>query len=205
MNKARRRNAPAGFLFSGSLYEAAVNAMPRAELNPDHGECPVRMRAAGFVIAALCALRVPGPGILPLQAHEYSAGQLVIAHPWAPPTLGRQRIGVVYFTIRNAGAEGDRLLGIDLPQGGQAQMHISELQDGVMRMRPVDMPVIPAHGLLALEPGGMHVMLGDLPGPLLKGGRLPLILHFEKAGQVLVEAAIEARQPVPAQPSHQGH
>lgn len=165
----------------------------------------MRMRAAGFVIAALYAILVPGPGTLPLRAHEYNAGQLTIAHPWAPPTLGRQRIGVVYFTILNAGADADRLLGIDLPQGGQAQIHISALQDGVMRMRPADRPVIPAHGLLALEPGGMHVMLGDLPEPLIKGGRLPLILNFEKAGQVLVEAAIEARQPAPTQPSHQGH
>ncbi len=169
----------------------------------------MRMRAAGFYFAALwaalCAVFVLAPGIVRLAAQEYNAGQIAIAQAWAPPTLGRQRIGVAYFTISNAGVDADRLLGIDLPRGGRAQIHISQLQDGVLRMRPADKPVIPAHGMLVLEPGGMHVMLSDLPGPLLKGGVIQLNLHFEKAGQVLVEAAVEARKPVSAQPSHQGH
>ena len=141
-----------------------------------------------------------------VMAHDYSAGQLVIAHPWAPPTLGKQRIGVVYFTLRNQGPDVDRLLAIDLPDGGQAQMHDSQMQDGVMRMRPADAALIPAGGELALQPGGMHVMLMDLPGPLIKGGRLRLILRFEKAGPVEAEAAIEPRMAAPSAPSpHQGH
>lgn len=141
-----------------------------------------------------------------LMAHDYSTGQLVIAHPWAPPTLGRQRIGVVYFTLRNQGPDTDRLLAVDLPDGGQASLHNSEMQDGVMRMRPIDAAVIPAGGELVLQPGGMHVMLNGLPGPLIKGGRLRLILRFEKAGPVEAEAAIEPRMAAPSAPSpHQGH
>lgn len=155
-------------------------------------------------ITALCA------GLFlyfsPVVARDYSAGALLIAHPWAPPTLGKQNIGVAYFTIRNSGAEADRLLGVDLPDGGQASLHNSEMQDGVMRMRPIDAAVIPAGGDLSLQPGGMHVMLSDLPGPLIKGGRLRLILRFEKAGPVEAEAAIEPRMAAPSAPSpHQGH
>lgn len=141
-----------------------------------------------------------------LMARDYSTGQLVIAHPWAPPTLGKQRIGVVYFTLRNQGPDTDRLLAVDLPDGGQASLHNSEMQDGVMRMRPIDAAVIPAGGELVLQPGGMHVMLNGLPGPLIKGGRLRLILRFEKAGPVEAEAAIEPRMAAPSAPSpHQGH
>lgn len=141
-----------------------------------------------------------------LMAHDYSTGQLVIAHPWAPPTLGKQRIGVVYFTLRNQGPDTDRLLAIDLPDGGQAQLHDSQMQDGVMRMRPIDGAAIPAGGELVLQPGGMHVMLNGLPGPLIKGDRIRLILRFEKAGPVEAEAAIEPRAAAPSAPSpHQGH
>lgn len=141
-----------------------------------------------------------------VMAHDYSAGQLVIAHPWSPPTLGKQRIGVAYFTLRNQGSEADRLLGIDLPGGGQAQMHNSQMQDGVMRMRQMDAALIPAGGELVLQPGAMHVMLTDLPSPLIKGGHLKLILRFEAAGPVEVEAAIEPRVATLSAPSpHQGH
>lgn len=134
-------------------------------------------------------------------AQDHSAGQLVIADPWAPPTLGRQRIGVVYFSVRNSGAGADRLLGVDLPQGGQARIHTSQVQDGVMRMRPIDAAAIPAGDELVLKPGGMHVMLNELPGPLIEGGQLKLILRFEKAGPVDVEAAIEKHPSA----SHQDH
>ena len=138
-----------------------------------------------------------------VMAHDYSAGQLVIAHPWAPPTLGKQRIGVVYFTLRNQGPDMDRLLAIDLPDGGQAQMHDSQMQDGVMRMRPADAVLIPAGGELVLQPGGMHVMLMDLPGPLIEGDGLKLILRFEAAGPVEMEAAVEPRPSAPS--PHRGH
>jgi len=135
------------------------------------------------------------------MAQDYSVGQLVIADPWAPPTLGRQRIGVVYFSVRNSGAGADRLLGVDLPQGGQARIHTSQVQDGVMRMRPIDAAAIPAGDELVLKPGGMHVMLNELPGPLIEGGQLKLILRFEKAGPVDVEAVIEKHPSA----SHQDH
>jgi copper(I)-binding protein len=154
-------------------------------------------------VALLCAELVLAAGPLHVQARDYSAGQLVIAHPWAPPSLGKQRIGVAYFTVRNSGVEADRLLGVELPQGGQAQMHNSQMQDGVMRMRPADAPEIPAGGELVLRPGAMHVMLMDLPGPLIEGDGLKLILRFEKAGPVEMEAAVEPRPSTPS--PHQGH
>ncbi|MEQ1887670.1 MAG: copper chaperone PCu(A)C [Alphaproteobacteria bacterium] len=142
---------------------------------------------------------------LQTMAHDYSAGRLAIAHPWAPPTLGKQRTGVIYFTIHNRGEQAERLLGIDLPEGGHAMMHSSEIQDGVMRMRPVDALKIPAQAEVALLPGGMHVMLTDLPGPLIEGGRLKFRLHFEIAGPVEVEAAIEPRGSTASAPPPQHH
>lgn len=142
----------------------------------------------------------------PAMARDYSAGPLLVAHPWAPPTLGKQKIGVAYFTVRNPGAEDDRLLGVDLPDGGTAQLHNSQIENDVMRMRPIDGAVIAAGGELTLKPGAMHVMLSDLPGPLIEGGLLKLKLHFEKAGPIEVAAMIEKRSVTPSSPSpHSGH
>lgn len=138
----------------------------------------------------------------PAVAQDVGAGQITVMHPWAPPTLGKQRAGVAYFSLRNAGAQADRLLGIDVPGGGHAQMHSSEMRDGIMRMRPTDAPSIPAGGELVLQPGGMHVMLTDLPAPLIKGESLRLILRFERMGPVLVEAAIEPRRVTQSHPAH---
>jgi hypothetical protein len=85
-------------------------------------------------------------------------------------------------------------------------LHNSMMQDGIMHMDMMDALVIPPGGEAALQPGAMHVMLTDLPGPLLKDSKLRLILHFEKAGPVDVQAAIRPRpvnQTPP--PMHQAH
>lgn len=140
------------------------------------------------------------------SAEEFRAGNLVILDPWAPPSLGQQRIGAVYFSIRNQGRDPDQLQGIDLPDGGRAMLHNSMMQGGIMHMEMMDVLEIPAGGEAALQPGAMHVMLTGLPGPLLKGSELRLILHFEKTGPVEVMAAIRPRlvNQMPP-PMHQEH
>jgi copper(I)-binding protein len=65
------------------------------------------------------------------------------------------------------------------------------MQDGVMRMRAVEAVEVPAHGQVALEPGGLHVMLIGLKAPLEEGGSFPLKLVFANAGEVEVVATIE--------------
>lgn len=140
------------------------------------------------------------------RAAEFHAGNLVILDPWAPPSIGQQRIGAVYFSVRNQGQTPDQLQAIELPDGGQAMLHNSMMQGGIMHMEMMDVQDIPAGGEVALQPGAMHVMLTDLPGPLLKDSQLRLILNFEKAGPIEVQAAIRPRpvKQTPA-PQHQGH
>jgi len=43
-----------------------------------------------------------------------------------------------------------------------------------------------------LQPGGFHVMLMGLTGPLEEGGHFPVTLTFERAGTVTVDVAVQA-------------
>lgn len=160
----------------------------------------MRQAAAGAGVALALIY-----GGAPVLAQDYRAGTITIGHPWAPPTLGKLRIGAVYFTLHNHGPRADRLLGVDLPEGGTAQLHNSEIKDGVMRMRPIDAPTLPPGGEMILRPGGMHVMLSGLPGALISGRKLPLTLRFEQAGAIEVQALIELPTKRAAPESHQGH
>lgn len=138
-------------------------------------------------------------------ARDYRAGALVISQAWAPEGLGKQKIGVAYFTIRNQGEAPDRLLAIELPAGGAAKLHESLMQDGVMRMRPVEAPEIPPGGELLLQPGGLHVMLSNLPATLTAGEQLRLKLQFAVAGETEIEAEIRPRPAPAAGKGHQDH
>ena len=61
----------------------------------------------------------------------------------------------------------------------------------VMQMRPLAALDIPAGQPVTLKPGGEHIMLIGLNGPLREGQSFPLTLTFEKAGAQEVSVAVE--------------
>lgn len=148
---------------------------------------------------ALCACVSPA-----CFAHEYRLGELTIGHPHTFATAESARAAAGYLTITNAGDEPDRLVGIrtDLPR---AEVHATQMQDGVARMVPVDAVEIPPGETVTLEPGGLHVMLMGLQGPLEEGGALPLTLVFERSGDIEVSLSVEPRRGGHASGDHDGH
>ncbi|MBC9248687.1 copper resistance protein CopZ [Pseudomonas alcaligenes] len=156
------------------------------------------MRQRLLVGAALLLLAAVG------QAHEYQVGALHIEHPWAramPPGVPN---GAAYLVVHNGGATADRLLGADTSVAATAEIHEHMHQDGLMKMRKVEGGVaIPAGGELALQPMGYHLMLFGLKQPLEDGKRFPLTLHFEQAGDVQVEVAVQKDAPAAAAAEHQ--
>jgi hypothetical protein len=68
-----------------------------------------------------------------------------------------------------------------------------KMDGSVMRMREVEKGLeIPAGGSVTLAPGGYHLMMMGLKGPLKQGSTVPVTLVFEKAGTIDVELAVEA-------------
>jgi copper(I)-binding protein len=130
---------------------------------------------------------------LPVAAHEYAVGALAVGHPYAAATAAGARAGAGYLSVTNAGAEADRLLAVraDFPR---VELHATEVDAaGVARMRPVEAVEVPAGATVTLAPQGTHVMFMGLDAPLVEGERVPAVLVFEKAGEVAVEFAVEAR------------
>ncbi len=126
----------------------------------------------------------------PAPAHEHKTGALTIAHPWVRVVPGSP-VGAGYLTVTNAGAA-DRLVGASVAGAGRVELHVSSHEGGVARMRPVEGGLaIGPRGTLTLAPGGAHLMLLDLKGPVVDGELVQGTLRFEKAGAVPVE--FEAR------------
>ena len=128
----------------------------------------------------------------PLPAYEEKSEHLTISHPWTRATAPSQKVGAVFMAITTNGATKDRLIGARSPDAEIVEIHGHSMDNGVMRMRPVDGVVIPAEGEAVLEPGGLHIMLINLKAPLLEETVIPLTLEFEKAGTVEIEVVVEA-------------
>lgn len=119
---------------------------------------------------------------------------------WARET-GAADTAAAYFTIENRGGAG-KLTGVRSTIG-QAMLHESSLDGGIMRMRPIDPDeglVVASNGRLQLAPGGAHVMITGLKKPLKAGDRFDLTLLFDEARPEKVAIAV---QPAAAgAPSH---
>ena len=92
-----------------------------------------------------------------------------------------------YVVIKNDGNEKDTLLGAAAPWAGKIELHEIVENKGVVEMREVNKMTLSAHGMLALRPNGLHLMLFDLDKPLVVGKTVTLTLKFAKAGDVTVK------------------
>ncbi|WP_445179937.1 copper chaperone PCu(A)C [Pseudomonas sp. McL0111] len=137
------------------------------------------------------------------HAHEYKAGELEIAHPWSQELPPNAPTVAAYFVIENPGKTDDRLLSVDSPISGEAQLHEHVMQGDLMKMQQVPSVVVPAGGKVTFAPMAYHVMLLDLKDRSLlsDGKRFPLTLHFEKAGNVIVEVSVQ-KKPAQAAQAH---
>jgi copper(I)-binding protein len=134
-------------------------------------------------------------------AHDYSVGELQIAHPWSRALPPNAVTGAAYLELHNQGKTEDRLLSAQTPRATTTEIHTMLQLGEVMKMQKLDSVGIPAGGNTKLAPGGTHLMLFGLQKPLVAGERFPLTLQFEKAGKVDVEVLIEASEPN----AHAGH
>ncbi len=141
--------------------------------------------------AAAAALALGAAGAA--QAHDFRLGQLVIDHPYAPPSLAGTSNGVAYLKgIRNQGDAPDRLVSASTPVAERVEIHEMTHEGDVMRMRAVPGVELPAGQEVQLRKGQRyHLMLLGLRQPLKVGDRFDLTLKFEKAGETTVKVYVQ--------------
>lgn len=138
------------------------------------------------VLGSACFALVSGP------AFSQAKGDVQIEKPWARATVPGASVGGGYLVIRNKGATLDRLVAATTPGSARVEIHEMAMEKDVMRMREVKGVDVPPKGAIEFKPGGYHLMFMELKAPLKQGGKLPVTLRFEKAGEIKADFAIEA-------------
>ncbi|MBA3576807.1 MAG: copper chaperone PCu(A)C [Sphingomonas sp.] len=128
--------------------------------------------------------------LLACDSKQDSAPAIQPGDAWVRATLPGKSTTAAYFTLRNSGG-GDRLLKVSAADG-DASLHSTSMDGGVMRMRPLDSLEIPGGAVVALKPGGTHVMIVGLNRPLEAGQELPIALKFERSGTIRVAAVAKS-------------
>ncbi len=144
-----------------------------------------RILAASLALAILPTL----PALAMGGGHE----GVMVVDPFARETPPSAQVGGAYMTLMNHG-KANRLTGASSDAANRVEIHNHDIDaNGVMRMREVEggLP-IGENDSVTLQPGGLHIMLMGLKGPLKKGEMLDLTLEFEDGPAIDVSVPIKA-------------
>jgi periplasmic copper chaperone A len=141
------------------------------------------------------------------------ASSVVFAQPvqvegaWVRASVPGQKATGAFMKI--TAPDGAQLLGGASPVAGVIEVHEMKMEGDVMRMRAVPALDLPAGKTVELKPGGYHIMLMDLKGPLLKDSTLPLTLLFRDArgvpGKLELRVPVGTAAPAGAMPDRATH
>ena len=138
------------------------------------------MRTAVPILAALLALAACG-GTEPATAPKPAATVRLPAVP------GRPAAG--YFELQVSGDRG-ALVSVTSPQAGRVELHETMTRGNMTSMRPLDRIPVREGEVLSFRPGGRHLMLFGLDNRVAAGGRIALVLHFERGAPVTIAAEL---------------
>ena len=115
-----------------------------------------------------------------------------ITDAWCRPTPNGAQTGACYLTLESNVA--NQVTGVATPLASSSMIHDMTMDGGMMKMSEMagGLPLV-AKQKVKLEPGGKHIMLMGLTGPLVEGVTVPLTLTFTATPAMTVQAAV--RQP----------
>jgi copper(I)-binding protein len=101
------------------------------------------------------------------------------------------KVSAGYMTIRNKTARKDTLVSVTADWAERAELHTIEADsDGILSMKQVKEIALPPHTTVKLENGGYHIMFYGVKRPVKEGERVPLVLHFRRAGKLPVTVPV---------------
>ena len=141
------------------------------------------------------ALAVAALGSLAGCGDDSAAPAIEVRSAWARATPASTTTGAVYMTLR--AGEDDTLVGVSVDAGvaDTATAHRTVSSDGQLSMDSAAEIALPAGDDVVFEPGGYHVMLEELAGPLVAGESFTMTLSFEHAPDV--DITVDIRDDAP--------
>jgi len=138
-------------------------------------------------LAFLAALLLASPAVL--------AADIGVEDPYARAVPPGQPNSAVFMVLTNAGDADRALVAAESDSAANVELHTHTMVDGMMQMRRIERIPLPAGERVALEPGGLHVMLIGLAEQLEPGMDVALTLVFDDGSRTRVTAPVRRIDP----------
>jgi copper(I)-binding protein len=120
------------------------------------------------------------------------ADKILVNDPYVravPPVV---KTSAAFMQFQNSDEAEQFLVSASTPAAAAVELHMHTMDDGVMRMRQIAHIHLPPKQTVALQPGGLHIMLFDLTAPLNLGERVPITLTFEDGSTKQISAEVRS-------------
>lgn len=147
-------------------------------------------------VALLAALVVSLPAA--------AGSPVTVTDPYVRAVPPGQPNSAAFMVLTNVGSADRALVAAASPAAKVVELHTHQMVDGMMQMRQIERIDLPAGASVELKPGGLHVMLIDLTGPLAPGAEVPLTLTLDDGSSLALTAPVRMLTP-PADAGHGPH
>ncbi len=138
----------------------------------------------------ICAALTLAVALLGIGDAFAASDQIVVEKAWARATPKMAVTGGAYLTVTNRGPGEDRVLNVTSPVAEKIQFHAMTVDNDVAKMTRLLAIELPPGVPVVFKPGGIHMMLLGLNRQLKEGETVPLILTFEKAEAIELDAQV---------------
>ena len=114
---------------------------------------------------------------------EFSDARIKNLPPTVPVRAG-------YMTMHNPGPETLSVTSVRSESFARVEIHRSFMQDGMMRMEPVDNIEIEADASVKLEPGGMHLMMMMPKEPTTPGDNIVIFIKLDDGSEQSLQMTV---------------
>ncbi|MDR5171150.1 copper chaperone PCu(A)C [Methylobacillus sp. Pita2] len=142
--------------------------------------------------------------LLLLCSLQAQAGVTVV-EPWVRTTAPGQKVAAGY--VRIVSDKDVALVSANSSFADKVEVHEMQMDDGIMRMRPLKQLELKANTPVELKPGGLHLMLVGIKNAVKAGDAIPLTLVFEdkKAARESVDVVFNGRAVAHQGMEHHAH
>lgn len=121
-----------------------------------------------------------------------SAAVLKVHDDWvaaAPPVAKSQ---AAYICFINDNDKDVKITGVSAKGFGKAMFHQTMQHGDMTMMHPVESLVVPAHKMVTLEPGAMHIMLMDPEKIAVPGEKVTLTIEYSDKTKQTFELEVKS-------------
>lgn len=126
-----------------------------------------------------------------LSSTAFAQSELTIENPYARATPPNAVNSAIFMTIKNDGDKDRTLVSATTSAANKVELHTVIKTDGMMKMREVESITIAKNSDTILKPGGLHIMLFELTGPLKEEEFIDVNLNFANGDKEVFKAPVK--------------